>query len=227
VSVVATGIDKAAIEMASQPIRVAPKPVAKPAPAAAPVEARAPVAPAPVHAEVERAVAHDPIADVIRAAEHAPAVRDHAHDEAAFRPKSALFQQPVAEPALRPAPAPVQAAPRMPRVEDFPPVMRAEMEAQSARVADHEERGPKGLLNKLSSMLTPRKEEEAGRAQPAPLREPKLQPVQDARRMTSQDPSLYAPRRGQLDPHGRPTTLARQPDEDQVDIPAFLRRQAN
>jgi len=229
VSVVATGIDKAAVEMSSQPIRIAPKPVARPAPAAAPAEARAPVAPAPVYAEAERPAAHDPIAEVIRAADATPApmAREHAQEDAAFRPKSGLFQQPAAEPAFRPAPAPVQAAPRMPRVEDFPPVMRAEMEAQTTRAAEHEDRGPKGLLNKLSSMLTPRKDEEVARAQPAPLREPKLQPVQETRRVTSQDPSLYAPRRGQLDQHGRPTTQGRQSDEDQVDIPAFLRRQAN
>jgi cell division protein FtsZ len=233
VSVVATGIDKAAIEATSQPIRIAPRPVAKPQPAAAPVEARAPATPAPSYSETERAAAHDPIAEVIRAAEIAPAhaVREHAQDEAAFRPKSSLFQQPAAEPPLRPmqqqAPAPAPAAPRMPRVEDFPPVGRAELEAHTSRTADHEERGPKGLLNKLSSMLTQRKEEEVSRSQPAPLREPKLQPVQDARRVTSQDPSLYAPRRGQLDQHGRPTTQNRIADEDQVDIPAFLRRQAN
>jgi cell division protein FtsZ len=59
-------------------------------------------------------------------------------------------------------------------------------------------------------------------------REPKLQPVADARRAPSQDPSVYAPRRGQLDEHGR---LVAQPraiqEDDQLEIPAFLRRQAN
>ncbi|MGB3898509.1 MAG: hypothetical protein WA973_08130, partial [Mesorhizobium sp.] len=50
----------------------------------------------------------------------------------------------------------------------------------------------------------------------------------ETRRLAAHDAQLYAPRRGQLDDHGR---LAAQPrpsqDEDQLEIPAFLRRQAN
>ena len=54
------------------------------------------------------------------------------------------------------------------------------------------------------------------------------QPAPEARRLASQDPQLYAPRRGQLDDHGRLTPQARQEHEDdQLEIPAFLRRQAN
>jgi len=230
VSVVATGIDKTGIDMASQPVRIAPKPLAKPQ-TAAPVEAR-PAAPAQRPVEQAPVAFNDPIADVIRAVEQqpAPVAQDMAED--GFRPKSSLFQQPAAEqPALRPvaaAPAaPVQQAPRMPRVEDFPPVVRAELEAQTARPAEHDERGPMGLLKRLTSSLAPRKEEETARLQPAQAREPKLQPVQEARRPAPQDASLYAPRRGQLDQHGRPTTQSRIADEDQVEIPAFLRRQAN
>ena len=46
--------------------------------------------------------------------------------------------------------------------------------------------------------------------------------------MSSQDPQLYAPRRGQLDEHGRIAPQARPAaDDDQLEIPAFLRRQAN
>jgi cell division protein FtsZ len=48
------------------------------------------------------------------------------------------------------------------------------------------------------------------------------------RRLSSQDAQLYAPRRGQLDDQGRlsPQPRATQED-DQLEIPAFLRRQAN
>ena len=236
VSVVATGIDKASVEMSTAPIRQVAKPVAKPQ---APVEIRAtaPVQQAPVArpAEAPRAEerSHDPIADAIRAAEaNAAAVAATQHEDEVFRPKSGIFQQPAAETVLRPvqqhaAPvAPAQA--RMPRVEDFPPVVRAELEAQqTARPADADERGPMGLLKRLTSSLA-RKEEEPARLQPAQPREPRLQPVAEARRIPSQDPALYAPRRGQLDDLGRVTAQTRAAQEDdQLEIPAFLRRQAN
>ena len=60
-------------------------------------------------------------------------------------------------------------------------------------------------------------------------REPKLrQPAPEARRLSSHEAQLYAPRRGQLDEHGRVMQQARPASEDeQLEIPAFLRRQAN
>ena len=119
------------------------------------------------------------------------------------------------------------AAPRMPRVEDFPPVVKAEVEAKT-RPADHEGNGPMGLLKRLTVGLT-RREEEPATLQPAQPREPKLrQPAPEARRLSSHDAQLYAPRRGQLDEHGRVAQQARPAaEDDQLEIPAFLRRQAN
>jgi cell division protein FtsZ len=39
---------------------------------------------------------------------------------------------------------------------------------------------------------------------------------------------MYAPRRGNLDDHGRQTpSSASQHEDDQLEIPAFLRRQSN
>ena len=123
----------------------------------------------------------------------------------------------------------VQAAqPRMPRVEDFPPVVKAEVEAKN-RPVDQELSGPMGLLKRLTVGLT-RREEEPARLEPAQPREPKLrQPAPEARRIASQDPQLYAPRRGQLDEHGRLSRAEsrRAQEDDQLEIPAFLRRQAN
>ena len=121
------------------------------------------------------------------------------------------------------------AAPHMPRVEDFPPVVQAEVEAKARAVDSHEGNGPMGLLKRLTNGLT-RREEEPARLQPAQPREPKLrQPAPEARRLASgHDAQLYAPRRGQLDEHGRLTAPSRPSQEDdQLDIPAFLRRQAN
>ncbi len=136
-------------------------------------------------------------------------------------------QQVVQSAAPRQAPQPaVAAAPRMPRVEDFPPQLKAEVEAK-AHPADHEERGPMGLLKRLTNGLT-RREEEPARLEPAHPREPRLRQVApEARRLSSQDSQLYAPRRGQLDDHGRLVAQRPSQEEDQLEIPAFLRRQAN
>src|SRR5690606_39017399 len=104
---------------------------------------------------------------------------------------------------------------------------KAEVEAKSHPV-DHEDRGPMGLLKRLTNGLT-RREEEPARLQPAQPREPKLrQAAPEVRRLANHDPQLYAPRRGQLDDHGRLASPSRgNHEEDQLEIPAFLRRQAN
>jgi cell division protein FtsZ len=248
VSVVATGIDKSAAEIAAAPIsiRTAPqKPVSRPA--AGPVESRQAPAQQPVYEQ--RGI--DPVAEAIQQAEAnaaamaqaRPAPVAHADD---FRPQSKIFQAPPAQPVQHPvlqqlqpapqpremmqreAPQPVQMAPqRMPRVEDFPPVVKAEVDAKS-RPVDHENSGPMGLLKRLTNGLT-RREEEPARLQPAQPREPKLrQAAPEVRRLASQDAQLYAPRRGQLDDQGRLTPQVRPThDDDQLEIPAFLRRQAN
>ncbi|RUZ03593.1 cell division protein FtsZ, partial [Mesorhizobium sp. M7A.F.Ca.CA.002.15.1.1] len=192
-----------------------------------------------------------PVAEAIQLAEAnaaamaqaRPAPVAHAED---FRPQSKIFQAPPAQPMpqpvvqqmqpapqpremLREAPQPVAMAPqRMPRVEDFPPVVKAEVDAKS-RPVDHENNsGPMGLLKRLTNGLT-RREEEPARLQPAQPREPKLrQAAPEVRRLASQDAQLYAPRRGQLDDQGRLTPQVRTTQEDdQLEIPAFLRRQAN
>ncbi|TGQ17009.1 MULTISPECIES: cell division protein FtsZ [unclassified Mesorhizobium] len=242
VSVVATGIDKSAAEIAAAPIsiRAPQKPAARPA--AAPV---AEIRPAPVQPQAYESRAVDPVAEAIQLAEANAAAmaqpRPAPVDD--FRPQSKIFQAPPAQPQPQPVmqpqvmqqpapqremPQPVATAPqRMPRVEDFPPVVRAEVEAKT-RPADHENSGPMGLIKRLTNGLT-RREEEPARLQPAQPREPKLrQAAPEMRRLASQDPQLYAPRRGQLDDQGRLTPQARTVQEDdQLEIPAFLRRQAN
>ncbi|HEU4985689.1 MAG TPA: cell division protein FtsZ [Rhizobiaceae bacterium] len=246
VSVVATGIDKSAAEIAAAPItiRQAPKPVQQQRPAAPgevrqqPAAVQAPAQPQPVAFERE----NDPVAEAIRSAERnaelqaAPVAREPQSD---FQPQSRLFKAPPPpEPVMQapaaprvveqaaPVPQPAAVQPRMPRVEDFPPVVKAEMEA-SARPVEHEDRGPMGLLKRLTHGLSRREEGPAPQPVSQP-REPKLRQAPEVRRLPSQDPQLYAPRRGQLDEHGRlaPQTRSMQ-EEDQLEIPAFLRRQAN
>ncbi|MGX8013175.1 cell division protein FtsZ [Mesorhizobium sp. ORM8.1] len=241
VSVVATGIDKSAAEIAAAPISIRtapPKPAGRPAAPA--VEGR----PAAVQQPIYEPRAVDPVAEAIQLAEANAAAmaqqRPAPIDD--FQPQSKIFQAPpaqlrpqpvVPQQVMQPAPQrempqPMAAAPqRMPRVEDFPPVVRAEVEAKS-RPADHENSGPMGLIKRLTNGLT-RREEEPARLQPAQPREPKLrQAAPEMRRLASQDPALYAPRRGQLDDQGRLTPQSRTVQEDdQLEIPAFLRRQAN
>jgi cell division protein FtsZ len=243
VSVVATGIDKSAADIAAPPIQMRqpqPKPVAQ-----RPADPRPAHQPAPDARLEPRAT--DPVAEAIRMAEHNAAEMAHQRMAPApqeeFRPQSKLFQAPAAPvapaqpqpapvqhaPVMREMPAPAPVQPRMPRVEDFPPVVKAEIQAaQNPRPAEHEERGPMGLLKRLTNGLT-RREEEPARLQPAQPREPKLrQPAPEARRLAPQDAQVYAPRRGQLDEHGRLTPQPRMTQEDdQLEIPAFLRRQAN
>jgi len=247
VSVVATGIDKTAAEIAAPPIAVRQAPARQAAPrAAVAADQRPQLAPQPAVQEAPRA---DPVAEAIRQADlHAATLAaraplDQAPDD--FRPQSRLVQAPP-QPHLHPQqhahlqphpqqpmqPQPMQqpamaTPPRMPRVEDFPPVVKAAVEAK-ARPSDHEGNGPMGLLKRLTNGLT-RREEEPATLQPAQPREPKLrQPAPEARRMSSHDSQLYAPRRGQLDEHGRIAPQGRPAsDDDQLEIPAFLRRQAN
>ena len=229
------------VEVRTSPAAPAPAPVAEAAPRAAdPVTEAIRVA----EANAELAAAAAPAAPVA-----APAPVQQPTQE--FRPSSNLFKQPPVEQpvavapvapaapvaAPQPSPARVEAAapqvevaqPRMPRVEDFPPVARAEIEAARAPQpqADHEDRGPMGLLKRLTAGLSSRREEEPARLQPAQPREPRLrQPAPEANRRA--DAQLYAPRRGQLDDQGRMSVQPRvHQEEDQLDIPAFLRRQAN
>jgi cell division protein FtsZ len=248
VSVVATGIDKSAEQIAAVPVTVRQQPAKtvqqKPS-LAQPAEQRPVMQPAAEHAHPAAAQAPaprqaDPVADAIRQAEmHAELAAQprQAPQEAGFAPQSRLFAgaAPEAQPAPRAAPIQhaepriteiAQQQARMPRVEDFPPVVKAELEARHQ--PEHEERGPMGLLKRLTQGLS-RREEEAATLQPAQPREPRLrQAAPEQRRAPAPEGQVYAPRRGQLDDHGR---LIVQPkamqEDDQLDIPAFLRRQAN
>ena len=138
-------------------------------------------------------------------------------------------------------PAPEVPSPRVPRVEDFPPHVQREIEAQR-HPRQEDDRGPLSLLRRLANVGRGRREETApaGEAQaPAPSRsairaaattpqvrgtapQRSAQPPRQASRAAEQP--NYRPAEGNLDPQGR--TVPRQ-QEDELEIPAFLRRQAN
>ena len=113
------------------------------------------------------------------------------------------------------------------------------------------DRGPMSLLRRLASVGLGRREEDpigAGPVDHAPERQaPRAtQPVpqqriaqrppqqaqpqraaQPAPRQAAQGEALYRPRAGELDPHGRQAPREARPADDELEIPAFLRRQAN
>ena len=236
VSVVATGIDKAISEIGAAPVefRQIQRPVSRPA--TPPMQAAARMVAKPVEAPVAKAA--DPIAEAIQSAEDDLPIELHDLDlEDDFRPQNRLFATPA-----EPAPAPQTMQPRimaeereraiesqrMPRVEDFPPVVQAEIEQRKAPAStQHDERGPMGLLRRITSGLS-RREEDTARLVPAEPREANMQRTSEQRRPLSQEASLYAPKRGNLDDQGRQVAQKRPAsEEDQLEIPAFLRRQAN
>ncbi|MFA1625122.1 cell division protein FtsZ [Rhizobium mongolense] len=257
VSVVATGIDRAMNEAAAKNFQPAAKPTIRPSAAVAPAPAAvqpAPVMQAPKPADPIAQTIRMAEAEMERELEipaprpAAPVQQPVAQD--AFRPQSRIFaaaqEAPAARPApVQPAPAPVMSQPapqpvmqqqpvrqepamqqpvRMPKVEDFPPVVQAEIDhrAQPAAAQAHEERGPMGLLKRITNSLGRREEEVAPEMTAAPAA------ASQQRRPLSPEASLYAPRRGNLDDQGRSVPQARMMQEDdQLEIPAFLRRQSN
>ncbi len=182
-----------------------------------------------------------------------PAPRAAAPAQEDFQPRSRIFGSPqapvqktAAAPTIAPAPqpapspAPVQRPvaaevaneaikPRMPKVEDFPPVVQAEIERRSPETHHgHEDRGPMGLLKRLTTGLSRREEEHAQRPAEAPRQQVPVRQAPDTRRPVGQEASPYAPKRGQMDDTGRlKPNLGATHEDDQLEIPAFLRRQAN
>jgi cell division protein FtsZ len=239
---------KPAVQQAAQPQPSGAQPAV--APAAPAATQAAPVVRSPFQPEPSvESVIDQQLEEVTRAAQAVAQTAAQPQPAApVFQPQSTLFrplpQEAPARPAqpqmqaqpqvqqpqpqvLRPAavapqqPAVVQQAPaqqRMPQVADFPPQVQREVErtVQPAQ-QEHEDRGPLGLLRRLTQGLSRREEDDHSATPP----EPRLRQA-EPRRPESQ---FYAPR-GQLDEQGR---LQRQQhhEEDQLEIPAFLRRQAN
>ncbi|KQV38482.1 MULTISPECIES: cell division protein FtsZ [unclassified Rhizobium] len=147
-----------------------------------------------------------------------------------------VAHQPAPQPVLRQEPVAArheQAAPvirdhaeqvRMPKVEDFPPMVKAEAEHR-AQPAAHEDRGPMGLLKRITNSLGRREEETHAVAADMTAGAPPAASQQ--RRPLSPEASVYAPRRASLDDRARLAPQPRAHEDDQLEIPAFLRRQSN
>ncbi len=161
-------------------------------------------------------------------------------------PRPSLFEPGAQEPAPAPEPAPqafippqadrVPRGPRMPRIEDLPLPAQNEIRAKRGelREPEHPEKRRVGLLQRLAAVGLGRREGDedaaaATRNAPPPVASRPLPPRPPARAPEArQEPVSEYARRGQpqgLDQHGRPAPV--HSEDDQLDIPAFLRRQAN
>lgn len=192
------------------------------------LEIPAPRAAAPLQQPVVQQETFRPQSKIFAPAPEAPAMRPAPVQQQAPAPVmsqpviSQPVQQPVRqEPTIRQTPEPM----RMPKVEDFPPVVQAELDHRTQPASAHaaEERGPMGLLKQITNSLGRRDDDAVAAdmtaAPPA---------ASQQRRPLSPEASLYAPRRGNLDDQGRAVPQARMMQEDdQLEIPAFLRRQSN
>jgi cell division protein FtsZ len=232
VSVVATGIDQAQIERAelaaSAPRNDAPtysrtstsKPIATPIAAFAASEPSQPIAMTfaqePSSSEVEvRPVSVKPSLYVETVSEHQ--------------------EEPIAEEFLPPAPEqPSGRLPRMPQIDDLPMVGQNQLRLHRGEAAPPPpaaETRRRSLLEKLAAFGISRQEDVV----PGPL--PRALPAPNALKPTG--PALHSeygrpaqragtprPAQGQLDPHGRVASRSAAIEDDQLEIPAFLRRQA-
>jgi len=166
--------------------------------------------------------------------------------EPAGEPKAAE-PQPQANAFIPPSPErPANRGQRMPRIDELPLPAQNELRLQRGELPapEHPEKRRMGLLARLASVGLGRREEEAAAPQPVQPRpqmpplprmperpmQPRPAPRPQVQARPAEPVSDYAKRPPQhqgLDSHGRQAPVHNSPEEDQLDIPAFLRRQAN
>ena len=152
-------------------------------------------------------------------------------------------------PFIPPAPQQVSHSQRLPKIEDLPLPVQNQIRAHRGEPdAGPAETKRRSLLERLASFGMSRSEEAAvaparpvsiGRP-PAALMPPQghyapqaghgahARPVQPTSHADyAKRPGVPQPRHLSADPHGRPVPAARPSEDDQLEIPAFLRRQSN
>ncbi|WP_068315682.1 cell division protein FtsZ [Polycladidibacter hongkongensis] len=245
VSVVATGIDKPIRDdISPEEVRMAEltqrmqNATAQAAPAPAP-RAVAPVRPA-VAAAAPVAASADPEVEI---SSYQPAAYEPVAGVQNFAPEVSAAADELPQPFIPPVAESYGGADRMPRVEDFPEVAQREMRAQApaqpvapaapayepapaapaAYEDEHDdERRPMGLLRRLTGGL--------GRREEAPVayeEEQMMAAPQQPQAAPLQQPVQPAAPQGQYDMSGRDMAPRQAPEDDQLEIPAFLRRQSS
>ena len=230
---VSTGAGAIAAAPAAAPIYQMEAPVAAPAPApvevplfaAAPAPAPAPM-PQPAPIAVPNGVELQPVAPKpAYQAAYLPPVQEQPRQQMEYQ-QPGPFIPPVAEQPLRPQ--------RMPTIDDLPRPGQDLLRAQGEPQQDSRRRS---LFDRLIGLG---RQEDAPPAprQTAPVAPPPQQayaprapqapaPVHQEYGKRPMAPSAPRPAQGGLDQHGRPPAPQRSIEEDQLEIPAFLRRQSN
>jgi len=251
VSVVATGIDHANAPRQQQPAESALKELAgKMRNDSRRIAER--IERTPVAATASTTASAEAMESAAHAAVAAAILPPSAIEEVSIRPmpmKPSLFELPPSEapqaelptPAtfIPPAPERTVRTQRMPRIDELPMPAQNEIKAQRGELSpeDHPEHRRLSLMQRLANVGLGRRTEEAA-PPPAPrtarampqLERPLPRPTARHPEGRPGEPvSEYARRAAPqgLDPLGRPAAVHNSPEEDQLDIPAFLRRQAN
>jgi cell division protein FtsZ len=216
-----------------------------------PVERTEPVKPAAAAPAAAPASVNDSI-ESAKAAIVAAIMPSRTGEEVTIRPlapKPSLFIDPASEgPEMREPKAfiPPQPerlpprTPRMPRVDELPVPAQNEIRARRGQLApqEHPEKRRMSLLQRLAQVGLGRREHDEEEGPPTPQRRPMGAQQPTIERLPGRplppesrpDPiSEYAkrPMPQGLDHHGRQAPVHSHSEEDQLDIPAFLRRQAN
>jgi cell division protein FtsZ len=140
-------------------------------------------------------------------------------------------------------------APRMPRPDEFPPIAQRQMQAHQSQAAGGEPKKRRGLIERLASVGLGRREAApaASRSQPEPVpapvaeqrSEPRMQAIPEDNRGPQQavpqqtvpqqigNVHTITPPNAQTHQQGNDPAIDPGLDDDQLEIPAFLRRQAN
>ncbi len=141
-------------------------------------------------------------------------------------------------PYIPPAAEQPQRAARMPQIEDFPRPIQdqyRQLRGEFAAPPSPPEARRRTLLERLASFGASKQEDELQAPHPQqqlrPAQRPQVQPPLPAHAEYAKRPAAPAPQpnpsHAGLDPHGRRATHGRSAEEEQLEIPAFLRRQAN
>lgn len=207
---------------AAEPVK-APEPVVEVAPA--------PVPAAPAYVSMATPVIEQPAPQplvrddvVLTPAQPKPAMAYEApvapqpvyHEEPA---EQAAFIPPQAERAMRPA--------RMPRIDELPMPAQNQLRAQRGEAEPHHEQKRMSLMQRLATVGFGRREEpHQAPAEPVaqrPVPEAPRQPMSPVHAEYAKRPAAPQGYR----PQGQMAPAQRNSEDDQLEIPAFLRRQAN
>ncbi len=211
-----------------------------PAPAAHPAQpARAAMPNVPTPASVNASIESAAKAAIAAAVEDV-SIRPLTLKPSLFIDPAATNEEKKEEPQdfIPPAPERLPArGPRMPRIDELPVPAQNEIRARRGELPAAEHPGRrKSLLERIASVglgrREPGKEDEAAPPRPAAMPQPVERlagrPMSRPSDSRQEPVSEYAKRAAPqgLDQHGRQTPVHNHGDEDQLEIPAFLRRQA-